>query len=52
VYVRFILGYVLLPNHFRLVLWLRGDGDLRRWMQWLLTAYLRLEKRAERALLS
>ncbi len=28
-----ILGYVLLPNHFHLVLWPHGDGDLRRWMQ-------------------
>jgi putative transposase len=36
-----ILGYVLLPNHFHLVLWPRGDGDLSRWMQWLLTAHVR-----------
>ena len=32
-----ILGYALMPNHFHLVLWPRGDGDLSRWMQWLLT---------------
>ena len=32
-----ILGYCLMPNHFHLVLWPRGDGDLSRWMQWLLT---------------
>jgi putative transposase len=36
-----ILGYVLMPNHFHLVLWPRGDGDLSRWMQWLLTAHVR-----------
>ena len=36
-----VLGYVLMPNHFHLVLWPRGDGDLSRWMQWLLTAHVR-----------
>ncbi len=36
-----ILGYVLLPNHFHLVLWPRRDGDLSRWMQWLLTSHVR-----------
>jgi putative transposase len=36
-----ILAYALLPNHFHLVLWPRGDGDLSRWMQWLLTAHVR-----------
>ena len=36
-----ILGYVLLHNHFHLVLWPRKDGDLRRWMQWLMTAHVR-----------
>src|SRR3972149_3567800 len=36
-----ILGYVLMPNHFHLVLWPFGDGDLSRWMQWLLTAHVR-----------
>jgi putative transposase len=36
-----ILGYALLPNHFHLVLWPRGDGDLSRWMQWLLTSHVR-----------
>jgi putative transposase len=40
-----ILGYVLLPNHFHLVLWPRGDGDLSRWMQWLLTAHVRRHHR-------
>ncbi len=33
-----ILGYCLMPNHFHLVLWPSGAGDLSDWMQWLLTA--------------
>ena len=36
-----LLGYVLMPNHFHLVLWPHGDGDLSRWMQWLLTSHVR-----------
>ena len=36
-----IAGYCLMPNHFHLVLWPRGDGDLSRWMQWLMTAHVR-----------
>src|SRR5262245_58391005 len=36
-----ILAYCLMSNHFHLVLWPRGDGDLSRWMQWLLTAHVR-----------
>ncbi|MFL5328332.1 MAG: transposase [Gemmataceae bacterium] len=36
-----ILGYNLMPNHFHLVLWPRRDGDLSRWMQWLLTSHVR-----------
>src|SRR3990172_9968876 len=36
-----ILGYVLMPNHFHLVLWPRAAGDLSRWMQWLLTSHVR-----------
>jgi putative transposase len=36
-----ILGYCLMPSHFHLVLWPRRDGDLSRWMQWLLTAHVR-----------
>lgn len=36
-----ILGYVLMPNHFHLVVWPRADGDLSRWMQWLMTAHVR-----------
>ena len=36
-----ILGWCLMPNHFHLVLWPRKDGDLGRWMQWLLTSHVR-----------
>jgi len=36
-----ILAYCLMPNHFHLVLWPRGDGDVSRWMQWLLTTHVR-----------
>jgi len=35
------LSYCLMPNHFHLVLWPFGDGDLSRWMQWLLTSHVR-----------
>lgn len=43
-----ILGYVLMPNHFHLVLWPHRDGDLSRWMQWLLTAHVRRHHRTYR----
>jgi putative transposase len=36
-----VTGYCLMPNHFHLLLWPYGDGDLSRWMQWLLTAHVR-----------
>jgi len=36
-----VLGFCLMPNHFHLVLWPRGDGDLGRWMQWLMTSHVR-----------
>jgi REP element-mobilizing transposase RayT len=36
-----LTGYCLMPNHFHLLLWPYGDGDLSRWMQWLLTAHVR-----------
>ena len=35
-----LVGYCLMPNHFHLVLWPHGDGDLSSWMQWLLTAHV------------
>jgi putative transposase len=36
-----LLAYCLMPNHFHLVLWPRKNGDLSRWMQWLLTSHVR-----------
>jgi putative transposase len=36
-----ILAYCLMPNHFHLAIWPYRDGDLSRWMQWLLTAHVR-----------
>ncbi len=36
-----ILSYCLMPNHFHLVVWPLGDGDLSGWMQWLLTSHVR-----------
>lgn len=35
------LAFCLMPNHFHLVLWPREDGDLGRFMQWLLTSHVR-----------
>lgn len=36
-----LLAYCLMPNHFHLALWPHHDGDLSRWIQWLLTAHVR-----------
>jgi putative transposase len=36
-----LLAYCLMPNHFHLVARPERDGDLSRWMQWLLTAHVR-----------
>jgi putative transposase len=36
-----LLGYCLMPNHVHFVLWPPNDGDLGRWMQWLMTAHVR-----------
>src|SRR5437764_12735691 len=36
-----IIAYCLMPNHFHLVLRPHADGDLGRWMQWLLTSHVR-----------
>jgi putative transposase len=30
-----LLAYCLMPNHFHLVVWPRGDGDLSQFMRWL-----------------
>jgi putative transposase len=36
-----MVGYCLMPNHFHFVLWPRKDGDLSRWVHWLLTCHVR-----------
>jgi putative transposase len=36
-----VLAYCLMPNHFHFVLWPHGDGDVSRWMQWILTTHVR-----------
>lgn len=36
-----VVGWCLMPNHFHLVLWPYHDGDLSRWMQWLMTCHVR-----------
>lgn len=36
-----LLAWCLIPNHFHLVVWPHEDGDLSRWMQWLLTSHVR-----------
>jgi len=36
-----LLAYCLMPDHFHLVLWPRGDDDLGRYMQWLTTSQVR-----------
>jgi putative transposase len=40
-----VLGYCVMPNHFHVVVWTFHDGDLSRWMQWLLTAHVRRYRR-------
>ena len=34
-----LLGYCLMPNHFHLVMRTHADGDLGRWVRWLLVAH-------------
>lgn len=36
-----LLAYCIMPNHWHLVLWPRGDGDLGRFMQRLTTTHVR-----------
>ena len=35
-----VLAYCLMPNHFHLCLWPVSDGDLSRFMQWLMTKHV------------
>lgn len=44
-----VLGFCLMPNHFHLVLWPRAEGDLSRYLQWLLTAHVRRYHRRYRS---
>jgi len=34
-----LLRYCLMPNHFHLVIRTHADGDLGRWVRWLLVAH-------------
>lgn len=36
-----LLGWCLMPNHFHFLLRPYEDGDLGRWMQWLMTSHVR-----------
>jgi putative transposase len=36
-----VLSWSLMPNHFHMVLWPFNDGELSRWMQWLMTCHVR-----------
>ncbi len=40
-----LLGWCLMPNHFHLVLRPENDGDLGRWMHWLMTSHVRYHQR-------
>jgi putative transposase len=37
-----ILSWCLMPNHFHLLLYPFKDGDLGRWMHWLLTSHVQM----------
>ena len=36
-----VLSWCLMPNHFHMILWPYGDGDLSSWMQRLMTSHVR-----------
>jgi putative transposase len=40
-----LLAFCLMHNHFHLALWPTNDGDLSRWMHWLLTTHVRRYQR-------
>ena len=40
-----VVGVCLMPTHFHLVVWPHEDGDLSRWMQWLMTSHVRRHHR-------
>ena len=35
-----LLAFCLMPNHFHLCVWPFHDGDLSRWMHWLMTSHV------------
>jgi REP-associated tyrosine transposase len=35
-----VLAFCLMPNHLHFVVWPSADGDLGRWMHWLLTTHV------------
>ena len=35
------VSFVIMTNHFHMLLWPHDDGDLSRWMQWLMTSHVR-----------
>lgn len=35
-----VAAWCLMPNHFHFVLWPRADGDLSRFMHWLMTSHV------------
>ena len=34
-----VLSYCIMTNHFHLALWPHEDGDLSRWIQWLMKSH-------------
>ena len=34
-----VISYCLMPNHYHMALWPHSDGDLGRWMAWLMTTH-------------
>ena len=40
-----LLAWCLMPNHFHVLLWPVNDGDLGRWMHWLLTSHVQHYRR-------
>jgi putative transposase len=43
-----LVAYCLMPNHFHMVVWPQGDGDLGRWMHRLMNAHVRRYRRRYR----
>jgi len=43
-----VVGLCLMPNHLHMVLWPGADGELPRWMQWLMTSHVRRHHRRYR----